>query len=497
MQTTQSLVDTARFFESVRDSGYKTPTFAIAELIDNALDASASDIDIDLLFSVTRPEESEIVVIDNGTGMRPAQIIDSLRLGGGVKNNDRSSLGRFGIGLTNASLSLGRRIEVYSWSKAPYVWMTSIDLDKVLSGQQDGVPKPTRVPWPQQINRASHPSGTMIRLSDLDRLKSRYGGPLRRKLRTEFGRIFRQHLYDGLNLRVESRPVEPIDPLFLQSCGAIQARQYGETLVLPVRASETQTTVTRNNRSIFVRFSELPVERSHDLTNDEKRRLGISNGSGVSVLRGAREIDYGWFFMGKKRRENYDDWWRCQVSFSPDLDELFGVTNTKQGIRPQRLLLRILTPHIEAVAQKLNRRTRDRFAAIKRPAARAVSSLLATRNDKYVPKVKSAQRTRTKGEARIVRDLRHEISYEELADGSLFSSTVSGGRVSTRINILHPFGDALRSIQSGNNTNSNLGAIELVELLLHAAGRAEDSLDRSQSALFRDQWAKVLNAYLS
>ncbi len=28
-----------------------------------------------------------------------------------------------------------------------------------------------------------------------------------------------------------------------------------------------------------------------------------------------RESDYGWFFMGPKRKENYDDWWRCEVAF--------------------------------------------------------------------------------------------------------------------------------------------------------------------------------------
>jgi hypothetical protein len=47
-----------------------------------------------------------------------------------------------------------------------------------------------------------------------------------------------------------------------------------------------------------------------------------------------REIDKGWYFMGKKRQENYDDWWRCEVRFPPAIDELFGVTHSKQGISP-------------------------------------------------------------------------------------------------------------------------------------------------------------------
>ncbi|MGI8447952.1 MAG: hypothetical protein ACR2MP_12395 [Streptosporangiaceae bacterium] len=40
----------------------------------------------------------------------------------------------------------------------------------------------------------------------------------------------------------------------------------------------------------------------------------------VSVVRSGREIDQGWFFMGTKRRENHDDWWRCEVRFDPVLD---------------------------------------------------------------------------------------------------------------------------------------------------------------------------------
>src|SRR6185436_3340955 len=83
---------------------------------------------------------------------------------------------------------------------------------------------------------------------------------------------------------------------------------------------------------------------------------GISKGAGVSVLRAGREIDCGWFFMGNKRKENYDDWWRCQVQFDPVLDEFFGVTHTKQRINPTESLLRILMPHLEPVARELNGR---------------------------------------------------------------------------------------------------------------------------------------------
>ena len=107
---------------------------------------------------------------------------------------------------------------------------------------------------------------------------------------------------------------------------------------------------------VEVRFAELPVEEWSKLPNDEKHRLGVSNGAGVSVVRADREIDCGWFFMGGKRRENYDDWWRCEVRFDPVLDEAFGITHTKQQIRPRDYLTEMLAEDMEGVARALNTR---------------------------------------------------------------------------------------------------------------------------------------------
>ncbi|MDP6750286.1 MAG: hypothetical protein QGH37_25375 [Candidatus Poribacteria bacterium] len=91
--------------------------------------------------------------------------------------------------------------------------------------------------------------------------------------------------------------------------------------------------------------------------------------AGVSIMRAEREIDYGWFFMGGKRRENYDDWWRCEISFQPDLDELFGVSHNKQGIQPTPELRSILEPDLEEVAKTLHRRVRERFIQVAKEKA--------------------------------------------------------------------------------------------------------------------------------
>ena len=76
------------------------------------------------------------------------------------------------------------------------------------------------------------------------------------------------------------------------------------------------------------------------------------------MIRAGREIDHGWFFLGGKRRENYDDWWRCEIQFDPVLDEAFGITHTKQQIRPSTHLIEALSPDMEAMARTLSNRAR-------------------------------------------------------------------------------------------------------------------------------------------
>lgn len=127
---------------------------------------------------------------------------------------------------------------------------------------------------------------------------------------------------------------EPIDPLYLHPLGRFRgAVLFGQPIDYEIQAESDHGAKVIGK--VRVTFSELPVHEWHKFSNDEKRRLGISKGAGVSIVRAGREVDYGWFFLGGKARENYDDWWRCEIQFDPVLDEAFGITHTKQQIRPK------------------------------------------------------------------------------------------------------------------------------------------------------------------
>lgn len=493
-----SLVDTARFFQSLRDSGYRTPGLALSELVDNAIDGRASRVDLIITRSKANRGIKEICVFDNGAGMTPRQLRDSLRLGGGTKAESREMLGRFGIGLPNSALSLARGLAVYSWRDPHYVWTSHLNLDAILSGTQMFVPGARRTTWPLTAEMPPYPSGTLIRLTDLDRLSARYVAPVKKKLKAQLGQTFRQFIFEGLELRLNEELITPVDPLLLSTAKQKgRATQYGDTLEFRMRDSDPDKKIL--GRLIKVHFSELPIKKWHTLTNLQKTEVGIARRAGVSILRAGREIDYGWFFMGRKRRENYDDWWRCQVSFEPDLDEAFGVTNTKQGIRPSAALLKTLTPHIETTARALNRRVRNQFEKIRKHQTTTVSTGIASRNSKFIPPVHGQTNNArpTRPLCRTRRNLSHYISYKNTLDDALYSPILSDSSLSIHINTLHPFGDLLREFRSGKNISTTLTPIDLIELLLLAAARTEVDLKSPQASQFRKHWGNVLNALLS
>src|SRR2546423_650942 len=86
------------FVRGMRDIGYKSTSFALAELIDNAMQASATRIDIVFGFD-GGAKPTKIAAIDNGYGMQPKMVRASLVWGAGTRAEDRSGFGKYGYGL--------------------------------------------------------------------------------------------------------------------------------------------------------------------------------------------------------------------------------------------------------------------------------------------------------------------------------------------------------------------------------------------------------------
>jgi hypothetical protein len=73
------------------------------------------------------------------------------------------------------------------------------------------------------------------------------------------------------------------------------------------------------------------VARDGHNAGDQPHGRHAKNNVGVSVVRAERELELqtGWCVQSDPRER----WWGVEVNFSPELDEVFGVTNNKQSAR--------------------------------------------------------------------------------------------------------------------------------------------------------------------
>ena len=505
-----SLVAIDRFIQATRDSGYKGTQSAIAELVDNALQAGADTIIIQIEPTPDSVDDIRVEVIDNGCGMNSATLQQALRFGGTTRFNDRLGLGRYGMGLPNSSLSQARRLDVHTWRSNRQAFTSFLDVDEIARGKIISVPEPVRTTLPPKALAMGFRTGTIVTWSRCDRLDYRKPTTIARKLQAFLGRVFRYFLWSGTIISINGEPIRAIDPLFLNEDSITKGgRPYGVPLIyeleIPLRSTGEVAAGT-----VSVKFSELPVAKWHKLPNEEKNALGILKAAGVSIVRSGREIDYGWLFMGDKRKENYDDWWRCEICFDPGLDEAFGITHTKQQIRPIQDLLQVLVPDLEATAKALNRRVRQAHERLRGSERVAPSEAMASSKEHLLSPLARIPTPSQKRELGALTRL-HPRLLNEAADGApsnsyaivegdqglsrFFHAYYDGTKVIVALNTDHPFYKRLYRPLAEREDDQAILVRRQIDLLLLAAGRAEISAGQDKAVQFLEEWSNIISMF--
>lgn len=342
---------------AMRDSGYKNTAYALAELIDNAQQANAKQIEIFCIEKEVQVEQrrrwrvARIAVLDNGDGMTAKTLRMALQFGNGTRLNDRTGIGRFGMGLPNASISQAGRIDIWTWQNGlDNAIHTYLDVDEIQSGRLRLVPDPQQQPVPEEwrdLSDNTGKSGSLIVWSKLDfhRLTWKTAKSTLQNTEQIAGRIYRRFLSDGsLTIRMVAkyedgevfydREAQPVDPLYLIPSPLVPAPFDNKPMFdeafdpMPIEIEYLGET-----HIVMVRFSVAKRETvEHAGTSDRgKTKYGrhAASNIGVSVVRAGRELmlDPGWC-IGYDPRER---WWGAEVEFPPALDEVFGVTNNKQA----------------------------------------------------------------------------------------------------------------------------------------------------------------------
>lgn len=383
-QLSFSIVNTAMAVRSMRDSGYKSTTLALAELVDNSIEAGATSIEIVGVSRIDgdtkRMTLKELSVLDNGHGMGPIALRRSLRYGDGTRT-DRKGIGRFGLGLPNSSMSQARRVDVWSWQRGiSNALHTHLAISDVEGGVVE-IPKPVLQPLPRVYREAAlqhfGESGTLVVWSDLDRVKWKRAATTFRHTEQELGRIYRRFVAherdrlhpndsrsdeigmrraitcvpvedDGMNVTVREDAivqVRPNDPLYLMS-GTSCPKDFGSGTMfeehdaspfeIPVvfMGEEHHVRVRASYARPWARNSESPGAEWPD---QYRGREGgntpwgkhAGRNIGISIVRAHRELelDQSWI-IGYDPRER---WWKIEIDLPTALDEVFGVTNNKQS----------------------------------------------------------------------------------------------------------------------------------------------------------------------
>ena len=364
-----SIVSAKLTIEAMRDSGYKNTDHALAELIDNSVEAGAELVEIiavetppDPNQAYARPRVSEIAVVDNGEGMDSTTLRRAFKFGDGTRmNGQRKGIGRFGVGLPQSSISQCQRVDIWTWQNGPdNAFHCYLDLDEIKTIGRQEVPEPlqTAVPdrWRGVSPNTSEPTGTLVVWSNLDRVRWTGGAKTLERTAELCGRIYRKFLMDSENqtqisllrlsdiddhLTVEDRQdCLPNDPLYLMSPSStpkpfdIQPmfEQFNERTWL-VSVGEVQgeihvrCTMARPD-AINEAKSEIAWPRSYRSPGGAPWGKHADRNKGVSIVRARRELELSLAWVNNYEPE--ERWWSVEVEFDPILDEIFGVVNNKQ-----------------------------------------------------------------------------------------------------------------------------------------------------------------------
>lgn len=362
-QTRFDLIPTRLAMAAMRDNGYKNAAYALAELIDNSIQAGATSVEVlcsereEVVTQRERRRIDEIAVLDNGSGMDGTTLRMALQFGNGTRLDDRSGMGRFGMGLPNASISQCRRVDVWTWqSDLGEAIHTHLDLDDVDRGAIDEVPQPTSKPVPRMwLNAArSQPgsSGTLVVWSNLDRCIWRTARTIIEHSEFLIGRMYRRFIFDGRatirmaafsrrnpsHLRID-RKAKANDPIYRMAPTSTPVPFAKQPMFEPYGDDGEYRHMFRVNSHSYeaiARFtvaSEPARQRSESGEDAGRQPHGKHAGKnvGVSVVRADREIELSLALVDPS--EPRDRWWGIEIDFPPELDEIFGVTNNKQSAR--------------------------------------------------------------------------------------------------------------------------------------------------------------------
>ena len=381
----EGFIEQATALESMRASDFDCYS-AYGEVIDNSIQANATEIRLE--FEQTKDRHNSntkkigrILFADNGHGMNPDLLHKCLKLGHSSRFNDRSGIGRFGVGMTLGAIHECRKIEVYSKTSINDWHYTYLDLDEIKNGQLEYLPTPISKKPNHTITDFIDTCGTLVIWSKYDKQREKYETILSE---SEFwiGRTFRKFIwgeakdYGQIEIKLNGKPVKAFDPLFVnKKQTGFENEESAELLQAQIIEWNIPEEDLRGNKlksGIIINISLLPeiYRRDSGKGGDAfARERKIDENEGISILRNDREVFFGPIPYAPELGSSEADqmvnrFIGCEISFNAELDSDFEVKNIKRGAKPvgelKKKLVECIAPTLRSQREIIRNRWNER-----------------------------------------------------------------------------------------------------------------------------------------
>jgi hypothetical protein len=370
-QTVIVIPSARRLMESLRDIGYEPPS-AIADLIDNSIDAHATRVAITVEFA---GEDSWIRVADNGTGMPAARLNEAMRYGSERDYGERD-LGRFGLGLKTASLSQCSRLTVATRTNPERreIEIRRWDLEHVRDKDRwELIRLSPRDVQPEVVEPLADTTGSVVLWERLDRAlayRNREGlaaengfGRLCREIERHIGMVFHRFLAGEarrslpLSVTLNGNPVDAWDPF----AGREPHAQRLERQLLTLRDGGRLHTIVVQPHILPAQM-QFSTPRAWEEAGGPNRWL---RQQGLYIYRGGRLIQSGgWSHL--RTLDEHTKLARIEVDIPAAADAAFAINVSKMRVT----LPPGLRDDLRAIATAVAGRADRAYRRVPEPAAR-------------------------------------------------------------------------------------------------------------------------------
>jgi hypothetical protein len=369
--TESGLPNAYKFVNSLRNNNYSFES-AIADLVDNSIEAESTKIDIFLNYKNNR-----VIVLDNGVGMDDSTHSEAMKIASETREYSGDDLGKYGVGMKLASLSQARKVTVASRAVgATSATAKSIDLDhiKTTNDWEKLILKSELLDMPPNVVDAlSSGHGTAVIWENLDRaVGNNYPNPREaQEHMLELAEQVDQHLSMVFHRFLEGTAKNRL---------AVEMRING-TIILPWNpfcpSESTQdlgsTDIEFQGHNVTVSSYVLPSEKEFSSKTAFSNAGGVKRwlqSQGFYVYRHDRLIRWGGW-LGLRSPDEHNKLARLALEFDSSLDEAFALHISKGEIVLPKAIKEKLQPVVREVSSFANRRYRGKTET----AAKRIASL--------------------------------------------------------------------------------------------------------------------------